>query len=317
MGRHPLVSFFVMAFAFSWIVWIPYVLSIWHALPVNSFSVLSFPIGTFLGPALAAFLMTGLSEGDADWGGCSTALRSGGAGGRGPYSSCLAFLRCRCSASLPYPERLPAMCRPSRFFWCCIWSSSLWFSFSAVRLRKKQDGAALLYPAAAALWSTAGNPAAGCALGRLASSAFPYSGPAWRSGDELCNVPQELPRLLPGLHRVGHHFHLGLQPQPRQLVPRCAAACQCGRKSVSKPFSCCHRDQHKPLPADRFRASGSFDCLANPWSPWIWRRRGPVRIRTIKYVSGRAGQSNHELTRGVLRRRRENYGVLLNLVFSM
>src|ERR1700677_4787505 len=68
MGRHPLVSFFVMAFAFSWIVWIPYVLSIWHALPVNSFSVLSFPIGTFLGPALAAFLMTGISEGDAGLG---------------------------------------------------------------------------------------------------------------------------------------------------------------------------------------------------------------------------------------------------------
>jgi uncharacterized protein len=68
MGRHPLVSFFVMAFCFSWIVWIPYVLSIWHVLPVNSFSILSFPIGTFLGPALAAFLMTGISEGDAGLG---------------------------------------------------------------------------------------------------------------------------------------------------------------------------------------------------------------------------------------------------------
>jgi hypothetical protein len=44
---------------------------------------------------------------------------------------------------------------------------------------------------------------------------------------------------------------------------------------------------------------------------------GHVRIRTIKYVSGRAGQSNQELTGGVLRRRRENYGVLLNLVLSM
>lgn len=68
MRRHPLVSFFVMAFAFSWIVWIPYVLSIWHVLPVNSFSVLSFPIGTFLGPALAAFLMTGITGGEAGLG---------------------------------------------------------------------------------------------------------------------------------------------------------------------------------------------------------------------------------------------------------
>jgi len=64
MRRHPLVSYFVMAYGFSWIVWIPYILSIWHLMPANSFSILAFPIGTFLGPAFAALLMTGLTEGD-------------------------------------------------------------------------------------------------------------------------------------------------------------------------------------------------------------------------------------------------------------
>jgi uncharacterized protein len=64
MRRHPLVCFFVMAYAFSWIVWIPYVLSVWHVMPVNTFSAVTFPIGTFLGPALAAFIMTSVTEGD-------------------------------------------------------------------------------------------------------------------------------------------------------------------------------------------------------------------------------------------------------------
>jgi uncharacterized protein len=68
MRRHPLFCFFFMSYAFSWIVWVPYVLSIWHVLPVNTFSIVSFPIGTFLGPALAAFLMTGLTEGDVGLG---------------------------------------------------------------------------------------------------------------------------------------------------------------------------------------------------------------------------------------------------------
>ncbi len=64
MRQHPLLCFFVMAYGFSWIVWIPYILSIWHIIPVNSFSILAFPIGTFLGPALSSLLMTGITEGD-------------------------------------------------------------------------------------------------------------------------------------------------------------------------------------------------------------------------------------------------------------
>ena len=68
MRRHPLIAFFFMAYAFSWIVWIPYVLSIWHIIPVNTFSALTFPIGTFLGPAFSAFIMTGLLEGDSGLG---------------------------------------------------------------------------------------------------------------------------------------------------------------------------------------------------------------------------------------------------------
>jgi hypothetical protein len=57
--QRPLFCFFLMVYACSWIVWIPYVLSVWSIIPVNTFTSLTFSIGTFLGPTLAAFVVTG------------------------------------------------------------------------------------------------------------------------------------------------------------------------------------------------------------------------------------------------------------------
>lgn len=62
--RRPLYAFFLMAFLFSWIVWIPYILAIWSVIPTTTFSSLTFSIGTFLGPTLAAFIVTGVTEGE-------------------------------------------------------------------------------------------------------------------------------------------------------------------------------------------------------------------------------------------------------------
>ncbi len=62
--QRPLFCFFLMAYACSWIVWIPYVLSVWSIIPVNTFTSLTFSIGTFLGPTLAAFVVTGITEGE-------------------------------------------------------------------------------------------------------------------------------------------------------------------------------------------------------------------------------------------------------------
>ena len=68
LARHPLISFFVMAYAFSWIVWSPWVLSEEGVglLPfelsgaaaglLNAFAIL-------LGPTLSGFIMTGITEG--------------------------------------------------------------------------------------------------------------------------------------------------------------------------------------------------------------------------------------------------------------
>lgn len=66
LARHPLVSFFVLAYAGTWLTELPYVLS------KDGSGLLSFgsplliwtsPLTVFMGPFLAAFLMTGAIEG--------------------------------------------------------------------------------------------------------------------------------------------------------------------------------------------------------------------------------------------------------------
>jgi membrane protease YdiL (CAAX protease family) len=68
LARHPLISFFVMAYAFSWIVWSPWVLS------EDGVGLLPFELSgatsgllnaaaILLGPTLSGFIMTGITEG--------------------------------------------------------------------------------------------------------------------------------------------------------------------------------------------------------------------------------------------------------------
>ena len=63
MRQHPLFSFFFMAYAFSWIILIPFVLSEWGLLP--KFFTFAFVLNPFVGPTLAAVIMTGITEGKA------------------------------------------------------------------------------------------------------------------------------------------------------------------------------------------------------------------------------------------------------------
>jgi CAAX protease family protein len=68
--RHPLVSFFVMAYAFSWIVWTPWVLGEDGAglLPIklsDATSGLLNAAAILAGPTLSAFIMTAATEGRA------------------------------------------------------------------------------------------------------------------------------------------------------------------------------------------------------------------------------------------------------------
>jgi membrane protease YdiL (CAAX protease family) len=68
MRQHPLFSFFFMAYAFTWIILIPYVLSEWSILPMPkaSFYNLFFILHTF-GPAVSAYIMFRITEGKEGW----------------------------------------------------------------------------------------------------------------------------------------------------------------------------------------------------------------------------------------------------------
>ena len=58
--QHPLFFFFLMSYAFSWIILIPYVLSVWGILQ-GDYSIL-YILKPFAGPTLAAIIMTDVTE---------------------------------------------------------------------------------------------------------------------------------------------------------------------------------------------------------------------------------------------------------------
>ena len=64
MQQHPLISYFFMAYAFSWIMSIPCVLAEWGYLPDPLFNIF-FIIKAFAGPFLAAIIMVNITEGKA------------------------------------------------------------------------------------------------------------------------------------------------------------------------------------------------------------------------------------------------------------
>jgi uncharacterized protein len=69
LARYPLLSYSFIAYAGTWLVWLPLLLSE-DGLGLMSFSsplgvLATGGIGTFSGPALAAFIMTGVTEGRA------------------------------------------------------------------------------------------------------------------------------------------------------------------------------------------------------------------------------------------------------------
>jgi hypothetical protein len=70
LARHPLISYFVMAYAFSWIAWSPWVLSedgvglLPYKLSPQASGLLA-AADILLGPTLSAFIMSALTEGRA------------------------------------------------------------------------------------------------------------------------------------------------------------------------------------------------------------------------------------------------------------
>lgn len=63
LQQHPLFSYFFLAYAISWILTIPVILSEWHILPKNAFTFYFFFTIKSFGPFLAAYIMTRVLEG--------------------------------------------------------------------------------------------------------------------------------------------------------------------------------------------------------------------------------------------------------------
>ena len=69
LARHPLISFFLLAYAFTWLAWSPWFLSEDGVglLPYDPSGVIDFinTAALVLGPTLSALIMTGATEGRA------------------------------------------------------------------------------------------------------------------------------------------------------------------------------------------------------------------------------------------------------------
>ena len=61
LQRRPLISFFVLAYGFSWLVSTPYILSVWGAVQSNWLT--GFMLKQWVGPALAGMIMAGVIGG--------------------------------------------------------------------------------------------------------------------------------------------------------------------------------------------------------------------------------------------------------------
>ena len=65
LARHPLVFYFLIAFSFSWLMFLPGVLTYFGVLNVSPSIFGLMGIAGLLGPSLSGFIMTGITEGRA------------------------------------------------------------------------------------------------------------------------------------------------------------------------------------------------------------------------------------------------------------
>lgn len=69
LARHPLVSYFLIAFAFSWLMFLPGLLTYYGVLSLSLQIVRSLAIAGLLGPTLSGLIMTAVTEGRPGIGG--------------------------------------------------------------------------------------------------------------------------------------------------------------------------------------------------------------------------------------------------------
>ena len=62
-ARHPSISYFLLAFGFSWLMFLPGPLLYYGVISLSDDAVRSLAIAGLLGPILSGFIMTAVTEG--------------------------------------------------------------------------------------------------------------------------------------------------------------------------------------------------------------------------------------------------------------
>src|ERR687893_1626412 len=93
LARHPLLSYFLIAFVFSWLVFLPGPLTYYGVLALSPQLVGYLAIAGLLGPALAGFVMSAATEGAAGEGDLLRRMVLWRGGGRWDFFSALRLPR--------------------------------------------------------------------------------------------------------------------------------------------------------------------------------------------------------------------------------
>ena len=193
MRKHPLFFFFLMAYAFSWIISIPYVLSLWGILPGGfNLAFLLFALKAFAGPTLAAIIMTSITEGRAGLLRLRHRITQWRAGWQWYLFILVGIPALILLGIIIQPGPLASFqgLTPVLLVSYPVDFVVIFFEVGAARGNRLAWLRAA--PHATALWATVGYPAPGCLVGLLAFAVLPDAGSWGRARHQLRHLPHKL-----------------------------------------------------------------------------------------------------------------------------
>jgi len=225
MRQHPLFFFFVMAYAFSWIVSIPYILEQWGILHGNF--IIIFAIKSF-GPFLAAYIMTRITEGKEGVLRLRQSIRQVRAGWQWYLFILLGIPVLALLGIILLPGALASFQGFPPHFLVTYLVSFILIFFGGGPLGEEPGWRGFALPRLQpTLWTFAGDSAPGCLVGLLAFAGLPDGCPKERTRCQLYHpAHHQLPYFFPDGNGHGDHLYVGLQPHPWQRVHRHLTAYQ-------------------------------------------------------------------------------------------
>ena len=239
MRRHPLFFYFLVAYAFSWILTIPFILSEWGILRGNF--LFAFILKSF-GPFVAAYLMTYVTEGKEGVLRFRQMIKQTRAGWQWYLFILLGIPALMLLGIIVQPGKLEGFLGsqppligqlPGDLCHRFLWGRAAWRGTRLARL--------CTAPFAASFWPVMGHPDPGSLVDLLAFAGFSNLSARGRARHRLGGFLHQLPYFTGLNYRSRHHLHLDLQSHPgkhlhrdpgarqRQYPPACfGPAVSCG-----------------------------------------------------------------------------------------